>query len=65
MAVEEGAKTVIKTNAGQLRDCGLLPSTGNRYSYTKHLVWFWNPHGVPLNACQGISPQDNAAGAYN
>jgi predicted kinase len=61
MAVEEGAKTVIKTHAGQLGDCGLLPSTGNRYSYTKHLVWLW----VPLNACQGISPQDSAAGAYN
>jgi hypothetical protein len=65
MASEVGAKTVRKTHAGQLRNCGLLPSTGNRYSYTKHLVWLWDPHGVPLNAYQGIFPQNRAAGEYN
>ena len=50
MAGEEGAKTVSKTHAGQLRNCGLLPTTGNRYPYTKLLVWLWDPHGVLLNA---------------
>ena len=42
----EGVKTVSKTHAGQLRHCGLPPSTGNRYSYTKHLVWGSGTHTV-------------------